>query len=206
MIPPRPASRPTGLLLTSLLCIVVGWIGIWGAYREVSFYHADSFEETPAVANLEPEQQAAFERYVQTERQARDQARAVRLPIAVANMLLSALLVVAATRVFGGRPGARSLALQSLGANGLLCVADYVLSRPLRQDRIPALAEFLRSVSKPPPGMAEAEIQGALTSALWTGFRLQFLLTLALYVASLIALSTDRARAYLDADKPLEEA
>lgn len=190
-------SRPRGLLLTSVLCILVGWGGVWSGYREVSFYSADTLDEPPVATTMEAREQEAIKTYYRADAQARDHARPVRLPLAIGNMLLSGLLVLASSRAFGGRPGARSLAMQAVGANAVLAVADYVLSRDMRAEQVPAVASFLRVMSKPAAAMSEADVMAGLTSGVWTAFRLHLLLVLALYAASWLTLSSDAARAYL---------
>lgn len=184
---------------------MVGWAGVWSGYREVSFYSAEYIEDPPLTTTADAREQEALQAYFRAERQVRDRARPVRLPLAVGNMLLSGLLVLAASRAFGGRPGARSLALQALGANGMLAVADYALSRHMRGELVPAMAQVTRAMVKPTNPIPEADLTASLTSAVWMGFRLQLLLVLALYVASWLVLSTDAARAYLIDASPDDE-
>jgi hypothetical protein len=52
----------------------------------------------------------------------------VSFPLAVAEVLLSGLLVVASGLAIGGRKGSRSLALQALAANAVLVVATFALT------------------------------------------------------------------------------
>lgn len=184
---------------------MVGWAGIWSGYREIHFYSSDFVDDPPVAANVDAREQEALSRYFQAERQSRERARRTRLPLAIGNMLLSGLLVLAASRTFGGRPGARSLALQALGSNGALAVADYVLSRDLRGELVPAVVQVTRAVVKPTGQVPEQDLSASLTAAVWAGFRVQLLLILAIYILTWISLSTEAARAYLVNDEAPEE-
>ncbi|RYE92988.1 MAG: hypothetical protein EOO75_05415, partial [Myxococcales bacterium] len=108
--------RPRRLVMAGVLCIVVGWGGVLAGYRDLGFYSADTVEDPPLMAGVDATRQEAIQVFSRLERKAREQARRTQLPLATANLLLSGLLVVAATRAFGQRPGSRSLALQAVGA------------------------------------------------------------------------------------------
>ena len=56
----------------------------------------------------------------------------VTFPLAVAEVILSGLLIVASGLAMGGRRGARGLALQAIGANALLAVTAFALTPALR--------------------------------------------------------------------------
>ncbi|MCS6900809.1 MAG: hypothetical protein RMJ98_14490 [Myxococcales bacterium] len=201
----RP-PRPRGLLLTSALCIMVGWAGVLGAAREISFYRADAIEEPPRVRTMDSREQEALLEYFRAERRIRNQAGRVRIPLAVANLLLSGLLVFAASRTFAGRASGRSLALQALMANGLLAVVSYVLTREMRGELVPVIVQYMMSVVKNPGNVPEQELRSAFTSAVWSGFRVQLVALLALYGVSGWVLSTEAARAYfVEEDEPTED-
>jgi hypothetical protein len=191
----RP-PRPRGLLLTSVLCILVGWAGVLGASRELSFYRADSLDEPPRARTADGHEQEALSEYFRAERRIRDQAGRVKIPLSVANLLLSGLLVFAASRTFAGRATARSLALQALGANGLLAVMGYLLTRDMRGELVPVIVQYMMTVVKNPGNAPEHELREAFTSAVWGGFRMQLVALLALYGVSGWVLSTEAARAY----------
>ncbi|MCU0653756.1 MAG: hypothetical protein MUF64_00190 [Polyangiaceae bacterium] len=197
---PIERPRPRGLLLTSVLCIMVGWAGVLGGYREISFYRAEYLPEPPMSLTVDAREQELAAEYFRSERQVRDRAREVRLPLAVANLLLSGLLVFAASRSFAGRSSARSLALQALGANGLLAVVDYALSRGMRGELVPVVARFMQASMKSTPGLPEHEMNQLFFSAIWAGFRLQLALLLVIYGLAWWALSTAQARAFFDAE------
>lgn len=188
--------------MTSVLCIMVGWAGVLGGYREVSFYQADFVSDPPMAANADARQQEALTEYFRAERRIRDEAHRVRLPLAIANMLLSGLLVFAISRTFAGRPEARSLALQALGANGLLAAVDYTLSRGMRGDLVPVIVRFMKTAMKSPNNLPEQELDQALSAAVWMGFRAQLAALLVLYGLAWWALSTQQARAYFSQYQP----
>jgi predicted lysophospholipase L1 biosynthesis ABC-type transport system permease subunit len=75
----------------------------------------------------------------------------IAFPLAVAQMLLSGLLVVASGLAMGGRRGARSLALQALGANALLVVATFALTPFQRAAYIEGVLHAVESVTLPDP-------------------------------------------------------
>jgi hypothetical protein len=55
------------------------------------------------------------------------------LPLAVARLVLSMLLIVTCAMAMAGRGSSRSYALQALAANALFAIADHVLSAPIRE-------------------------------------------------------------------------
>jgi hypothetical protein len=57
----------------------------------------------------------------------------VMLPISVAQVLLSILLVAASAMALAGRPGSRSFALQTLAANAAFAAIAYVAKTDLRE-------------------------------------------------------------------------
>ena len=181
---------------------MVGWAGVLGGYREISFYRSEFVNDPPMAATIDAREQEALTEYFRAERRVRDEAQRVRLPLAVANLLLSGLLVFAASRTFAGRPSARSLALQALGANGLLAVVDYTLSREMRGEMVPVIVRFLsKTAIKSPSGIPEHDLGNALSSAIWLGFRTQLALLLVLYGLSWWALSSAQARAFFEAQQ-----
>lgn len=203
---PLQRPRPRGLLLTSVLCILIGWAGVLGAYREISFYRAEFINEPPVMATADAREQEALAEYFRAERQIRERAGPVRLPLSVANLLLSGLLVFASSRAFAGRSTARSLALQALGANGLLAVGGYVLTRDMRGELVPVIVRFMKTAMKNPANLPEPELAAAFTSAVWAGFRAQLALLLVIYGLAWWALSTEQARSYFSGqDEPVED-
>jgi hypothetical protein len=74
----------------------------------------------------------------------------VTFPLAVGEVLLSGLLVVASGLAMGGRRGARSLALQAILANALLAVAAFKLTPFLRAAWIDGVLKATAAVELPP--------------------------------------------------------
>ena len=176
--------RPRRLVLAGVLCIVVGWGGVLAGYRELSFYSADAIDDPPLMAGVDASRQEAIQVFSRIERRAHEQARRTQLPLATANLLLSGLLVFAATRAFGQRPGSRPLALQAVAANAALAVGTYVASRDLRGQLVPAMADALRAGMTTPAGVDEAAVQQAMISLLWAGMRAQLAALLLVYAVS----------------------
>lgn len=178
-------SRPRRLAIAGVLCIIVGWGGVLSGYRELSFYGADSIEDPPLVAGVDTSRQESVQVFAHRERLAREGARRTQLPLATANLLLSGLLVVAATRAFGQRPGSRALVMQAVAANAGLAVASYAISRGLRAELVPAMVDMLRVGIKVPEGVTEAEIHSTLVAFVWTVLRTQLATLLLVYAVSL---------------------
>jgi hypothetical protein len=61
-----------------------------------------------------------------------DRFRSTRLPLTVANLLLSIALVVGVSRTFGRRAGAKAWLRQVCVATALFAAAEHVISRPER--------------------------------------------------------------------------
>jgi hypothetical protein len=64
--------------------------------------------------------------------EALDRFRKTRLPLSVANLLLSSALVIAAARTLSRRPGARGWLIQFAIANGLFALIELAVSRDER--------------------------------------------------------------------------
>lgn len=194
--PERPRA-PAGLLVAMLVCFVMAVGGSMGGCRDLRFYSAGQVDEPALVAGVDPREQEALTAFARADREARNHARRYRLPLATANLLLSSLLLFGAARAFGGRPGVRGLVSQAIGANAALAVVDYVLNRDFRGELIPAMVTLLMKLNKQPSELPEAEQIQAITAGVWTMTRLQLFASLAAYAVALLALSTDRAKAYL---------
>lgn len=75
----------------------------------------------------------------------------VTFPLAVGEVLLSGLLVVASGLAMGGRRGSRSLALQAIGANALLVLAAFLLTPLVRAAYLEGVLHAVDTVTLPPP-------------------------------------------------------
>lgn len=84
--------------------------------------------------------------------EALDRFRSTRLPLSIANLLLSAALVLMAARTLSRTRGARAWLLQFSAANGALAIVDFVVSRPERDfllDRVLRMPEIANDPSSP---------------------------------------------------------
>jgi hypothetical protein len=75
----------------------------------------------------------------------------VTYPLAVGEVILSGLLVVASGLAMGGRRGSRALALQAIGANALLVLAAFLLTPLIRAAYIEGVLHAVDTVTLPPP-------------------------------------------------------
>jgi hypothetical protein len=113
----------------------------------------------------------------------------VTFPLAVAEVLLSGLLVVASGLAMGGRQGARGLALQAVGANALLAVTAFALTPALRAAYSDSL---LRAAEQLPVPSGERAMFANLGLIQW-GMRVG-----ALGLAA-VALTRTRTKTYFEA-------
>jgi hypothetical protein len=112
--------------------------------------------------------------YFESQRRASMQASATALeqhqgrmvPLAVANVLLSALLIVACARALAGKRNAHGLALQAVAANILYAIADFFVSAPVREAAIAAMA------SRPMPGDSQGLDAAQFSAAITWSIRL----------------------------------
>ena len=187
-IPPK-RSRPLYLVVA----LVVGWtIGIGGVMSGcglLQFYR----EPTQKVEVHEPTDEG-LGAYLAEQQKASQEASAKALneshgrmvPLAVANMLLSGLLILACARALAAKPKAHLLALQAVAANILYTVVDYFISAPVREAVIRAAA------SGPSPTPDTQLDPNQLASAVAWSFR--FIASAQLIVLGLIAYALTRPR------------
>jgi hypothetical protein len=184
-------KRPIALLLAMILLSLVGLSGFFGAISDIAWYRGDATEEARIPAGTSEEDAAHISALAARRREIRDAGRGRLLPLAVANLLLSALLFVAANRALVGRPGARSLAVQAMAANALLAIATHALTVDVRGQLIDAMvANLPKSALK----LSDAPLEPAV---LWLMYRVQLVLGLGMYAACFAAISTRSAREYL---------
>jgi len=120
----------------------------------------------------------------------------VTFPLAVAEVLLAGLLVVASGLAMGGRKGSRGLALQALGANALLAVVAYALTPGVRAAYIDGVLHAVDTVTLPEPH------RDVLTNA--GIFHWAFRIKLAVFdlgplLLGALALTRERTRAFFEA-------
>ncbi len=155
------------------------------------------------VARQSPEDPEKVMEYVSAVRlRALAEHRDRTLPLGVARGLLSLLLVMASAMVLSGRPGARSLALQALGANALFSVANYVLTQDMRDQWIGALANANLGVARPELGWVDPR---APQFWYWMSRMELAVFELGVPAVASITLVSKRTRAFLEAAHRAEQ-
>ncbi len=153
--PPPPSRiklRPWYLVAAMVLTWFVGVCGLNAGVTYASFLHGGTM---PDVA-------AATAEHAGTLAQVRELAglealhamlghARITFPLAVAEVILSGLLVVASGLAMGGRRGSRSLVLQAIGANALLAIVSYALTPAVRAAYIDGMLQAVGKVTLPPP-------------------------------------------------------
>lgn len=138
----RP-SRPLYLVVALILGWTFGIGGVMSGCGMLRFY-----QEPEASLEVHEPSAEGFDAYFAQQQKAAKEASAKALnendgrmvPLAAANVLLSALLIVACARALAGKPNAHHLALQAVVANILYAIADYFVSAPIRDAVISAAA------------------------------------------------------------------
>jgi len=192
-------KRPLLFFFLMVLCVVMGWGGVVSGCNTLQYYHSSTLYDPPMNSSpnvTEYEERVVFLRALQT---VFDSARSVRLPLSVANFLLSALLVLAASRLLKGRRDAVSLGYQALLANALLTAVDYLVARHMRRDVIATFAaRFPRgSFRGGPSPLTDSQIADLLSNVGWATARAQLVLSLALYGFSALQLARASTQAFL---------
>jgi len=119
----------------------------------------------------------------------------VMLPLSVARVLLSMLLVAASAMVLAARPGSRSFALQVIAANAAFALIAYTLTIEMREQWIAAVVRGTSELSLPD----EHQMLRSPSYWLWlTRFRL-VVFELGLLGLAALAMNAKRTRAFLEA-------
>ena len=155
-MPPSPAPsrtklRPWYLVAAMMLTWFIGVHGLNVGFGNASFIHART---TPDVASaaLHIGTMADVLEYAGLQAVGAMVVNArVTLPLAVAEAVLSGFLVVASGLAMSGRRGARSLALQAIGANALLVIAAFLLTPLIRAAYLQGMLHAVDTVTLPPP-------------------------------------------------------
>ncbi|HEU4407323.1 MAG TPA: hypothetical protein VFS43_18790 [Polyangiaceae bacterium] len=199
----RPLSgrlRPPKLFAFAMvLCMALGFGGTMNGCNNLQFYRS-SVREEPPMPDVDEAEREKWREGVRASWDVFDRARPTQVPLAAADLVLSAFLLMVAWRALQGRPGTRGLAVQAVAANGAFAIVDYALSMPLRAAFVNVLVEHLpRSSLRLPPSLPEDQVNEALQQALYIFlFRAPLGFKLATYVLTIVALTLPSARAYLD--------
>jgi hypothetical protein len=120
------------------------------------------------------------------------------VPLAIANTMLSLLLVLASATALAGRPRADVLALQAMFANIAYTIVDFILERPLR-------AAVIDAAMRAPPGMASMAERLPSAAGWWWMYRLMFAAQLLALAVIVFALTRPRAAAFFGQPDNLDE-
>ena len=199
MSAPAP-RRPLLFAITVLVCIVMAWGGVAGGCSAVGYYKAGTVQEPSLKPGVDTAEEEAYRAWFRAERQVRDAARSRLLPLSIGNLILSGLLLVAATRAFGGRRGSRELLIQAVAANAALVVVEYMATRHVRGALAMAFADHV----------PQASLKGvpweALVSVVWTFFRLRLFVVLGIYGLTLLGLTREATLGWFEARALDEQA
>jgi hypothetical protein len=125
------------------------------------------------------------------------EAREVTFPLSAAKMLLASLLLVASSLAMGGRPGARSLALQALAANALLAAIEYALTRNVRGIWIDDVVRAGQAIMSRLPPEQTLVTQRAFW---WWGERIRLaIVEVGVFALAAFALTRPRTKTFFDA-------
>ncbi len=197
--PPSPAEhklRPWYLIAAMVLTWFVGVLGMNEGFTIAAFLRGGTIPGGTGSSPLEwtmadLKQIAALEQMRALLAYAR-----LTFPLAIAETILSALLVVASGLAMGGRRGARSLALQAIGANALLAALTFALTPAVRAAYIDGVLRAVDTVALPPGDRAIFVNPRAIQWLLRIKFVTYDLGTLAL---GALALTRARTRTYFAA-------
>jgi hypothetical protein len=197
--PPSPAEhklRPWYLIAAMVLTWFVGVLGMNEGFTIAAFLRGGTIPGSAGVSAsawtmADLKQIAALEQMRALLAYAR-----LTFPLAVAETLLSALLVVASGLAMGGRRGARSLALQAIGANALLAALAFALTPAVRAAYIDGVLHAVEAVALPAADRALLVNPRAIQWLLRLKFVVYDLGSLAL---GALALTRARTKTYFDA-------
>lgn len=146
--------RPWFLVLAMVVTWLSGVYGVTAGCGTVVYLREGRVpDETFAVADAQaiPDASAAVAAYREgAELRAIAAFGKVMLPISVAQVLLSILLVAASAMALAGRPGSRSFALQTLAANAVFAAVAYAMKTDLRAHWVTATVEAAQHIGGDP--------------------------------------------------------
>jgi hypothetical protein len=118
----------------------------------------------------------------------------VTFPLAIAELILSGLLVVASGLAMGGRKGARGLALQAILVNAAFAIAAFLLTPFIRAAAIDGMLRALDTLALQPP---EREALPSVGSYQWA-WRVSLICQLGALALGAFALTRARTKTYFD--------
>ncbi len=177
--PLRPRSR--WLLRAALvLAWVVGFGGGYASCGSLAYYR------TPQALAPSSPNPTTFEDIAVA---ARTKFRSTRLPLSIAWLLVSAVLVLGAARTLARRPGGLPLLRQACVVVSLLAVVDFAVSGPERAFLVEQLALLrARQLEKLPPDMTREAFTQTARAAGRVGIALRFFAEVAFFSALAMAL------------------
>lgn len=200
-VPPPPSRsrsklRPWYLVAAMVVTWFIGVHGLNNGFSTAAFLRAGTMPDSSTAA-LHAGTMADVLEFAQIQAQGAMlmHARTV-FPLSVAEVILSGLLVVASGLAMGGRRGARSLALQAIGANAILVIAVFVLTPMLRAAYLEGILRAVDTVTLPPPQRAALTNPGYL---LWAWRIKLVVFDLGLLALGALALTRTRTRSYFAA-------
>jgi hypothetical protein len=195
--PTRHKLRPWYLVAAMVLTWFIGVYGLNVGFGYASFLRVGTVPDAAAALHAGTPWEMSEYAALQALKAMLVNAR-VTYPLAVAEVILSGLLVVASGLAMGGRKGARSLALQAIGANALLAIAAYALTPAVRAAYIEGFlhaVDAVEAVNTPAPHR-EALASPAMLQ--WV-FRVKLLLFDVALGLGALALTRPRTKVYFEA-------
>ncbi len=197
---PRP---PWYLLAAMVMTWFIGMYGVTAGCETVAYLRQGNMPE--AISATEQAQDARdFMRVAKL--RAIAQAKVQTFPLAVAEALLSFVLIVGSVMAIAGRRGGRSLLTQALLANAVLVVVDYLLTSGVR-------GQYIAEVARAGPELFahKQEPAGSFVPYLWWIERIKLVVfDLGALALALWAVHAKRSSAYFEAaaqaeDHPVED-
>ena len=138
--------RPWYLVAAMVVTWFIGVQGLTDGLRVATFLHHGVVPtaDDEATDDGAPPRPSAL-----PPRPALADARDTTFPLAVAEALLSGLLVVASGFAMSGRKGARSLAVQAIGVNAVYLILEYALTPAIRAAWVETFARTAEAMPKP---------------------------------------------------------
>lgn len=168
--PTQRRKRPLLLVVVLFVTWTLGLGGLMSGCGTLEFYRSNT-HDTSIATNARMSQQ--MQEYVQAQQKARVHAMTLHqrrmVPLGAANMLLSALLVLACARALSLRPNAHWLAQQAVFANLAFAIVDYLVSAPVREAIIKAGVDHPLTTE----GLSSEQLATTFRWAFRTGMLLQ---------------------------------